>query len=188
MQASIGTSYSNSESDRQWVTRIHKGIDHYVFSRIARQTVGLIGRFDFAFTPNLSLQFYAQPFVSSGSYSGFKQVADPKGERYTDRFTSLKTESVNFGYEVDVNGDETPELIRNPDFNFKQFRSNVVLRWEYRLGSTLFVVWSQGRQHIDPIGEFNLGTDIGTLFDAPAENVFMVKLNYWLNPHEVLQK
>lgn len=56
------------------------------------------------------------------------------------------------------------------------------------LGSTLFVVWSQGRQHFDPMGEFNLGDDIGTLFDAPAENVFMVKLNYWLNPHEVLQK
>ena len=188
VQASIGTSYSSSESDRQWVTRIPKDIDHYVFSRIARQTVGLIGRFDFAFTPNLSLQLYAQPFVSSGDYSGFKQVADPKGERYADRFTPLKTEIANFGYEVDVNSDGTPELIRNPDFNFKQFRSNVVLRWEYRLGSTLFVVWSQGRQHIDPMGEFNLGSDIGTLFDTPAENVFMIKLNYWLNPHEALQK
>ena len=188
VQASIGTSYSSSENDRQWVTRIHKNINHYVFSRIARQTVGLIGRFDFAFTPNLSLQFYAQPFVSSGHYSGFKQVADPKGARYADRFTPLKTKSVNFGYEVDVDADETPELIHNPDFNFKQFRSNVVLRWEYRLGSTLFVVWSQGRQHIDPMGEFNLGSDIGTLFDTPAENVFMIKLNYWLNPHEVLQK
>ena len=89
---------------------------------------------------------------------------------------------------ADVDADGTPELVRNPDFNFKQFRSNVVLRWEYRLGSTLFVVWSQGRQHIDPMGEFNLGSDLGTLFDAPAENVFMIKLNYWLNPHEVLQK
>ena len=105
-----------------------------------------------------------------------------------DRFTPLKTEIVDFGYEADVDGDGTPELIRNPDFNFKQFRSNVVLRWEYRLGSTLFVVWSQERQHIDPMGEFNLGSDIGTLFDTPAENVFMIKLNYWLNPHEVLEK
>ncbi len=188
VQASIGTSYSSSESDKQWVTRIHKSIDHYIFSRIARHTVGLIGRFDFAFTPNLSLQLYAQPFVSSGSYSGFKQVADPKGERYTDRFTPLKTEIVSLGYEADVDADGTPELIRSPDFNFKQFRSNVVLRWEYRLGSTLFVVWSQGRQHIDLTGEFNLGSDIGTLFDTPPENVFIIKLNYWLNPHEVLQK
>ena len=132
----------------------------------------------------LSLQLYAQPFVSSGDYSGFKQVADPKGERYADRFTPLKIEIVDFGYEADVDGDGTPELIHNPDFNFKQFRSNVVLRWEYRLGSTLFVVWSQKRQHIDPMGAFNLGSDIGTLFDTPAENVFMIKLNYWLNPHE----
>ena len=188
IQASIGTSYSISESDKQWVTRIRKSIDHYIFSRIARQTVGLTGRFDFAFTPNLSLQIYAQPFVSSGRYSKFKQVDDPKGERYSDRFNPLKTEIVGATYEVDVDTDGTPELIRNPDFNFKQFRSNVVLRWEYRLGSTLFVVWSQGRQHFDPIGEFNLGSDIGTLFDAPAENVFMIKLNYWLNPHEILRK
>ena len=188
VQASIGTSYSSSESDKQWVTRIHKSIDHYIFSRIARQTVGLTGRFDFAFTPNLSLQLYAQPFVSSGHYSGFKQVADPKGERYADRFTPLKTEIASVGYAADIDGDGTPEFIRNLDFNFKQFRSNVVLRWEYRLGSTLFVVWSQGRQHIDPVGQFNLGSDIGTLFDAPAENVFMIKLNYWLNPHELLRK
>ena len=187
VQAGIGASYNNSESDRQWVTRIHKVVDHYIFSRIARQTIGLTGRFDFAFTPNLSLQLYAQPFVSSGRYSEFKQVDDPKGKRYADRFNSLKTEIVSGGYEVDIDGDETAEFVRNPDFNFKQFRSNVVLRWEYRSGSTLFVVWSHGRQHFDPIGEFNFGSDLGTLFDTPAENVVMLKLNYWLNPHEILR-
>ena len=187
IQASIGTSYNNSASDKQWVTRIHKVNDHYIFSRIARQTVGLTGRFDFAFTPNLSLQLYAQPFVSSGRYNEFKQVTDPKGKRYADRFRSLKTEIANGGYEVDIDGDETAEFVRNPDFNFKQFRSNVVLRWEYRSGSTLFVVWSHGRQHVDPFGEFNLCSDLGTLFDAPAENVVMLKLNYWLNPHEILR-
>ena len=63
--------------------------------------VGLTGRFNFAFTPNLSLQLYAQPFVSSGHYSGFKQVADPKGKRYVDRFKPLKTETVSRGYEAD---------------------------------------------------------------------------------------
>ena len=188
VQASIGMSYSNSENDRQWITRIRKDTDYYIFSRIARQTVGLTGRFDFAFTPNLSLQLYAQPFVSSGRYNQLKQVADPRGEHYIDRFNALKIETVKYGYEMDVNGDGTSEFIFNPDFNFKQFRSNAVLRWEYRPGSTLFVVWSQGRQHIDPIGEFNLGSDIGALFDASAENVLMVKLNYWLNPHELLRK
>ncbi len=187
VQASIGTSYNNSASDKQWVTRIHKVVDHYIFSRIARQTFSLTGRFDFAFTPNLSLQLYTQPFVSSGRYSAFKQVADPKGKRYADRFSTLKTEIASGGYEIDLDGGETAEFVRNPDFNFKQFKSNVVLRWEYRSGSTLFVVWSHGRQHVDPIGEFNLGSDFGTLFDAPAENVVMLKLNYWLNPHEVLR-
>jgi hypothetical protein len=77
--------------------------------------------------------------------------------------------------------------VGNPDFNFKQFRSNAVLRWEYRPGSTLFVVWSQGREHYAADGSFRPGRDFGRLFgmdndiDVPATNVLMIKLNYWLN-------
>ncbi|MGH7633846.1 MAG: DUF5916 domain-containing protein, partial [Gemmatimonadaceae bacterium] len=85
-------------------------------------------------------------------------------------------------YQVDLNGDAEPDLgFANPDFNVKQFRSTAVLRWEYRHGSTLYAVWSQDRSAFDPTGTFSLGADTRALFTAPARNVVLVKLNYWLN-------
>jgi hypothetical protein len=67
----------------------------------------------------------------------------------------------------------------NQDFSYKQFRSNAVLRWEYRPGSVLFVVWSQGRQHSDETGDLNFSSDFGTLFGAASEDVFLVKVRHW---------
>jgi hypothetical protein len=156
--------------------------DEYVFGRIEQQTVGLTGRFDFSFTPDLSLQVYAQPFVSAGAYTDFKRVSDPHGATYRDRFEILDTELVDDAHRADLDGDGSTELIGDPDFNFKQFRSNAVLRWEFRPGSALFVVWSQGRSQFSPTGEFDFGSNMRALFQAPTDNVFMVKFSYWLNP------
>jgi hypothetical protein len=71
--------------------------------------------------------------------------------------------------------------LANPDFTVLSLRSNVVLRWEYSLGSTLFLVWQHGRSGFDPDGRFRLGSRVGDLFEAPATNVLMIKLNYWLS-------
>ena len=75
-----------------------------------------------------------------------------------------------------------PDAFRNPDFNSKQFRSNVVLRWEYRPGSTLFVVWTQSRDHFVEEGAFGIGPDMGQLFAQQPDNVLMVKASYWFSP------
>ncbi len=179
---SLGPSYSRSVNDAQWVQRVVTDETDYLFGRIDQTTVGVTGRFDVTFTPNLSLQLYAQPYVSAGDYAEFKRVADPVAEEYRNRFQLLDYTPVNGHFEADVNGDGFPETIRNPDFNFKQFRSNAVLRWEYRPGSILYLVWSQGRNHYLQDGTFGLGDDLGTLFRQDAENVFMIKLSYWLNP------
>jgi Domain of unknown function (DUF5916) len=181
-RVNLGGSYSRRVDDRQWIGQVSLEEEHYLFGRIDQQTVGITSRVDIAFTPTLSLQLYAQPFVSAASYQELKRVDDPQADRYQDRYEILSTTEVNGGYEVDLNGDGSVEFIRDPDFNFKQFRSNVVLRWEYRLGSTLFLVWSQGRNHYAPVGDLRFGSDVGALFDAPADNVFMVKVSYWLNP------
>jgi hypothetical protein len=185
-RANVGGSFSKSVGATQWVKRISTDADYYIFGRIARQTVSLTGRFDLSFTPELSLQVYAQPFVSAGRYSGFKQLADPLADDFVDRFTALRPDVVDGAYQTDVDADGEPESIDNPDFNSKQFRSNAVLRWEYSPGSRLFAVWSHGRQHFASDGEFNLADDLGTLFDAQAENVFMLKLSHWLDPYAVL--
>ena len=147
---SLGTRVSRNVNDRQWVRRIDTDAANYLFARIEQTTVGLTARMDYAFTPNLSLQVYAQPFVGSGSYRDFKRVIDPRAERYADRFEALGVRPEDNRYPADLAGSRVS--FRNPDFNFKQFRSNMVLRWEYLPGSVLFLVWSQGRDHSEDTG------------------------------------
>ena len=182
--------------DRQWVTAVAPTGDPdagpaYVLGRLEQTTAGLTARVDYSFTPDLSLQVYAQPFVSAGEYSGFKQVVDPRADAYEDRverFDATYDDPSN-RYLADLDGDGVQESFRNPDFDFGQFRSNVVLRWEYRPGSALFVVWSQGR---DPCqldfsqcvrgGGFDLGNSLDRLFGTRSSNTLLIKASYWLTP------
>jgi hypothetical protein len=116
----------------------------------------------------MSLQVYAQPFISKGTYSDIRELsATPRAKDYTSRYQAVTDTSIT----NHITG-----------FNFKQFRSNVVFRWEYRPGSTLFVVWSQGRQRSTSVeGTQSFRGDLGDLFDLRPDNGFLVKLSYWLN-------
>ncbi|MFQ5535854.1 MAG: DUF5916 domain-containing protein [Gemmatimonadota bacterium] len=178
---SLGGFVNRNVDDRQWVGALGSGDDaHYLFGRIDQTTVGLTLRADYAFTPTLSLQLYAQPFVSAGAYREYKVVTDPRAPRYRDRFRLLGETISDGTVRADIDGDGTDESFPSPDFNFKQFRSNAVLRWEYLPGSILFVVWSQGRNHFAPTGRFDLDSDVGSLFDAPSDDVLMIKVSYWI--------
>jgi hypothetical protein len=170
--------------------RTEAGTSHYVFGDIRNRSISLSTRVNYAFTPRLTLELYAQPFVAAGEYAEFKEVTDGHAERFDDRFHTYTVgteidggEPERYGVRLDGTGD--PDFtFRNPDFNFKELRTNAVLRWEYRPGSTLFVVWSHGRSHFVQDGSFALGRDFGRLFDdslAPPTNVLAIKLNYWLN-------
>jgi hypothetical protein len=163
--------------------------ERYLFAELDQRTMGMTTRLNYTFSPTLSLQLYAQPFLSSGEYSKFMEVRDYRAGRFADRFHRYAPEQI--GYDADTRrygvrlggGQGEPDFeFGNPNFNFRQLRSNAVLRWEYRPGSTLFLVWSQGRTDFDADGTFRLRHDAGELFGAPATNVFMIKLNYWLNP------
>jgi hypothetical protein len=151
----------------QYITREESG--RYVFGRLDQTTVAVTTRLNYTFSPDLTLQLYAQPFVSAGDYGDFLQVADPAAADFDERFEPGAAPGFN------------------PEFNVQAFRSNAVLRWEYRPGSTLFVVWSQGRENFVNDGSFGLTRDFGRLFGTdenmpvPATNVLMIKLNYWLN-------
>lgn len=101
-------------------------------------------------------------------------------EHYADRFSSLDARAQDDEYFVDLDGDGSEESFGNPDFNVRQFRSNAVLRWEYLPGSSLFLVWSQGRDGSNETGSFDFSRDVGDLFRTAPSNVFMVKLSYWL--------
>ena len=179
---SLGPFFARSLNDFQWVQKVRSDEDHFVFGRIDQETVGLTGRFDFTFMPDLTLQLYAQPFVSAGKYTDFKQVVEPQAERYEERIQRLDPTPDNGRYWDDLNGDGEAESFRNPDFNFQRFRSTLVLRWEYRPGSLFYLVWSQGRSHGTQDGVLDFGNDMGDLFREAAENVFMLKVSYWITP------
>lgn len=177
----LGAFLNINDDASQWVGVVESDLPRYVFARIDQKTMGITARIDYAFTPTLSLQFYAQPFVSDGAYGEFKQVSDPVASAYADRFAPVIVRRGDGGYLADLDGDGSDESIRDPDFNVKQFRSNAVLRWEYLPGSTLFLVWSQGRNRFSETSGFDVRNNVDDLFSTPAENVFMVKLSYWMS-------
>jgi hypothetical protein len=179
--------YNINYDDLQYVSTITRGNDtRYLFGRINQKTLGLTLRFDYSITPDLSVQFYGQPFVSAGKYSEFKRITAPRAERYSDRFHTFGNE-VSYDeagalYSVDENNDGAVDYtFGKPDFNFRQFRSNLVVRWEYSPGSTMFLVWSQGRTGFAPNGEFSFRNDVKNLFEVFPDNVFLIKLNRWFS-------
>jgi hypothetical protein len=189
LRLTSGPSVSIGRDPWSWVAKPvdAAGQAHYVFGDIRQRQVSLTTRASYAFTPRLTLDFYAQPFVATGDYGGLKEVTDPHAPTFDGRFSHFGSAlSLRDGvYSVDRNGDGAPDFsFGRPDFNYKALRSNVVLRWEYRPGSTIFVVWSQGRENFEPDGRFRFGRDLGRLFDgarSPSTNVLLVKFNYWLN-------
>jgi hypothetical protein len=116
----------------------------------------------------MSLQTYLQPFISKGTYTDVRQLsANPRADAYDDRYAPYINPSVT----TDPGG-----------FNFKQLASNVVFRWEYKPGSTLFAVWNQGRQGFAPLeGDRNFQGDVRDLFGLHPANTFLIKMSYWLN-------
>jgi hypothetical protein len=160
--------------------------DSYLFGALDQVTTSLTTRLSYTFSPNLSLQLYAEPFVSAGDYTAFKEVTNPRGATMSDRLHTYSGSEISYDavadrYSIDRNRDGTTDItLDNPDFNFRAFRSNVVLRWEYRPGSALFLVWSQGRESSDEFGDFRFRKDFDALFNTHASNVLLIKASYWL--------
>ena len=146
-----------------WVTNVDSDgngtDDHFVFGDLKERILDLTTRADLTLSPSLSFQLYAQPYLAAGHYERFDEMLVPKSYIYAP---------YDLGY--------------SPDFNDKSLRGNAVLRWEYRPGSTLYLVWSQNRYEgtLDP-GDFSPRRDLSTLMRAQGENVFMMKINYWVN-------
>ena len=159
-----GLRFNKQNDDSQWVENVD-GADsktHYVFAHLAQRTVALTTRVNYTMSPTLSLQIYAEPFVSAGEYTGYKELMNGRSKDWTARYAP-------YAYGGDA------------DFNFRSFRTTNVLRWEYRPGSALFAVWQQGREENASIGTFRFNRDFRGVFAAPASNVFLLKFSYWLN-------
>lgn len=170
-------------NDLQYVATLdYLSSRRYVLGSIDQNTLGLTFRVDVNFTPEFSIQYYGSPFISNGKYSGFKHITDPLAKNYSDRFRPYyPMGSDNNRLYFDENNDFIADYsISNPDFNFYQFRSNLVAKWEYRPGSFIYVVWSGERTGFSS-AEKNTGESFKLLSRTFPNNIFLIKLNYWFS-------
>jgi hypothetical protein len=160
VQTSISTEYQSGIEAAQWISNTDvtgDGVADHIYGRLRRNVLSVTGRFTYAFSRDMTLQGYVQPFVAVGDY------------------TNIRRFSKAFSYDFDP-----ATLTTNPDFNTKSVNTNIVFRWEYQKGSSLFVVWNTSRSDASRPGTFAAWRDLGSAFGGDGTNVFMVKVNYWL--------
>ena len=169
----------------------------YVFADLKQNTFSVDVRVNYTMTPEMSFELFAQPFVSTGDYRTLKELTTPgtfRFGRYGEELGTVATTADQKGFRVDPDGAGGPAAaftVNNRDFNYRSLRANAVYRWEWRPGSTLYLVWQQQRQRdqdvfkvgpYDHAGEFRFGQDTVDIFRQHADNVFLIKVSYWLNP------
>lgn len=182
---SIRPSYNRHERKIQNVSRTDfEGQPRYIAGTVDQKTLSITLRLNYNITPNLTLQYYGQPFISKGQYKDFKYITNSLAEDFTDRFYQFSDQEISFNakeeyFSVDENQDgEIDYTFDNPDFNFMQFRSNLVARWEYIPGSEIFLVWSQGITNFGDPNERLVPSLSDNLFSEQAHNIFLIKMTY----------
>jgi len=186
LKITLSPNFNSNNDELQYVTQQdYSNKTDYVFARIHQKTLSASLRINYIITPNLSIQYWGQPFFASGKYTEFKRITDSRASNYTDRFSLLTDNELAY-----VNADEQYRVsdqagsqlytFDQPDFNVKEFLSNMVVRWEYLPGSTIYLVWSQTRNQSVSDGDFNLHNDFNTLFDDKPYNVFLLKMSFRL--------
>ena len=174
-------------SDRQYITTATVGTqNHYVLGTLHRHEVSAVFRSDLTLSPRLSLQIYAQPLVSARRYSGLKLVSNPRTNGYLNQYDVLDpSRLIRSGPGtlalVDLNRDGLAEFsFADPEAKTMTLRTNFVLRWEFRPGSTVFVVWSQNRAVEQLDGSLSALHDLGDTITVPGTHVFAIKAAYWI--------
>ena len=132
----------------------------YIFAPLDQTEISVDLRFNYTFRPGLTLETYAQPLASAGDYGDPGQLTAPRTFDFAPH----------------------PGLPFDPDFNIRSLRGNAVLRWEWRPGSNLYLAWQHRRFGTIGAGDFDFGRDVGAIFTTPADNIFVVKASFWLNP------
>jgi hypothetical protein len=191
IQISLGPSYSKSWSTAQFVT---SGADstntaffgrRYIFAGLEQKSLSMSTRVNVTFTPELTLEGYAQPLIAAGDYRRFREFVAPRQSAIRDfepsqLFSTSEDGARRYTVDVDGAGPAQPISFFDPNFNFRSLRGNAVLRWEYRPGSTLYFVWQQTRAQSVPLGNFDFSRDREALFNAHPDNIFLVKATYWV--------
>jgi hypothetical protein len=156
--------------------------NRYVFGELDQTEVSMVTRVSLATSPRTSLQVFLQPLISAGAYGAIKEVEAPRTYdfvRYGIDAGTIASSGGRLTIDPDGAGPAAPFSIAKPDFNLRSMRLNVIFRWEYRPGSSVFVVWTEQRRDLVPFGGLDLGSDAPRVFTAPADDVVLVKISYW---------
>ncbi len=178
------TGFSKEINNNQYVTQ--KTVNEkkeYVVGKIARQTLFTTLRVEYFVTPELSLQYYGSPYASIGKYDSYRTVNMSKSNDLNERYTPLNTiEGSNGNSLVNQNGKVLLDFTNeNPDFNFQEFRSNFVLRWEYKTGSTFYFVWTNTSSRYGNVYNPSIMDTFKNIPKSNAQNAFMIKFSYWFS-------
>ncbi len=182
--------FSWNKDNLQYVTTINHYEPHmsvytpatYLMGYLEQKTYGITMRLQVNVTPDISLQFYGSPFTSIGKYTDFKKAADTKSHTYNHRFETYNPNQISLANGIySVQTENESFQFSDPNFSFNEFRSNLVARWEYLPGSTLYFVWEHRMS--DRKNEYisGFGNNLDRMFGLPTTNTFMIKLNYWFN-------
>ncbi len=181
----LAPSISQDFNEQQYVTESsYNGDPRYILASIDQRVVSASLRVNVNLTPDISIQYWGQPFFATGAYNEYKMVTDSKNDSYHDRFHIYPEETIHLNnetqeYEIDESGDGSPDYgFSKPDFNTKVFLSNLVARWEYRPGSVLFLVWSQNRYNETNDPDMQFATNVTNMFNFQPQNTFLIKLSY----------
>ena len=186
LNVSLATEYSKRPNKTQYITqKDFSTTKRYILGTIDNQTFRSTFRINYTINPNLSLQYYAQPFISRGRYSDFKYVTDATANRLSDRFqlydnTQVQYEEGTYYFDDNLDGIDDYNM-SNPDFSVVQFNSNLVLRWEYIPGSELFLVWSQGIKTDVSLENGLIESAQSGILDHQPHNIFLIKATYRFN-------
>ncbi len=188
LSLSLEPEYSIQNNQLQYIRQTFYNTDSkYLFGELYQKTLSMTFRINYTINPELSIEYYGQPFISAGKYTNFKRITDTRADNFTGRFSTfspseISSDALNSTYFVDEDVDGNVDYsFNNPNYNFRQFRSNLVIRWEYLPGSTLYLVWSQGRTGNASDGVYSFRNDMKGLFDVVPQNIFLIKLSYWFS-------
>ncbi|HEX5577662.1 MAG TPA: DUF5916 domain-containing protein, partial [Gemmatimonadaceae bacterium] len=188
IELSLGPSLSWDKSEAQFLGRItdaaatHTFGSRYIFADVKQTTLSLDTRLNYTFSPSLTLQVFAQPFVATGDYGAVKEFAQPGTFDFNVYGRDVGEIVDGRVYPSGQGANAVSFALPQPDFNIASLRGNAVLRWEWRPGSTMYFAWQQTRSDFRPVGTFDFGRGVDNVFGAPPDNVFLVKVSYWLNP------
>ncbi len=183
LNLTFSPSWSITNNAMQYVSEsIFEEKSRYIMAKIEQEVINFSFRINYTISPDLTVQYWGQPFIATGHYSDFKFIKNPTADHFEDRIHVFETDQIKQEddfWMIDENRDGITDYnIGSPNFHVREFLSNLVVRWEFNPGSAIYLVWSQHRTGFLPDKSIQVFQDMNELFSEKGTNTFLVKFSY----------